>query len=103
MHGVKHTSTKRIFKVFHSISSYERIKGNTPCIKVRLSSTNNTQQHETMYKNGYINLRKYIIINTEEKEGRKDRNSAIVIPQGRHMDASTYTFTKRDRIKRKIR
>ena len=56
-----------------------------------------------MYTNGYINLRGYIITNTKAKEERKDRNSAKVILQGRHMDASTYTFTKRDRIKRKIR
>ena len=56
-----------------------------------------------MYINGYIKLSEYSILNTKAKEGRKDRNAANVIPQGRCTDASTYTLTKRDRIKRKIR
>ena len=42
-----------------------------------------------MYTNGYINLRKYIILDTKAEEGRKDRNSVEVIPQGRYMNAPT--------------
>ena len=48
--------------------------------KWRLSSTNIPRQNKTMYTNGYINLRKYIILDTKAEEGRKDRNCVQVIP-----------------------
>ena len=45
-----------------------------------------------MYTNGYMKLKKYIVLSTNAEEGRKDRISAKVILQGRHLYASTYTF-----------